>query len=168
MLDLFLQRDATISECGKYRYLLSRIWDPVLERVLFIMLNPSTADAEIDDPTIRSCMRLSRDWGYGGLTVVNLFAWRATKPAELCKAADPVGPENDRILLDAVQKSSIAICAWGAHSMAVKRAEDVCRIIQQGGLETFCLGTTQSGAPKHPLYIPTGTAPSEYRIAPVA
>src|SRR5882757_2226662 len=78
--DLFLERDAVISDCGKYRYLLRRTWDHSKPRTLFVMLNPSTADAEIDDATIRSCIRLSKEMGYGSFEVVNIFGLRATDP----------------------------------------------------------------------------------------
>jgi hypothetical protein len=116
--DIFLERDAVISECGTYRYLLRRTWDAKLPRALIVMLNPSTADAEIDDATIRSCIRLCKALGYGSFEVVNLFALRATDPDELAKAADPVGPGNDSSIERAIGRCDIAVCAWGAHPMA--------------------------------------------------
>ena len=161
-VDLFLERDAVISDCGQYRYLLRRSWDHDRMCALFIMLNPSTADAEIDDPTIRSCGRLCRSWGYGSFEVVNLFGWRATDPKELAKVDDSVGPDNDQIALAAATRSDTVICAWGAHWMAKTRAEDMRRLVQFQHAALFCLGTTKAGAPKHPLYIKTGTMPEVF------
>ena len=158
MPDLFIERDAVISDCGKYRYLLRRVWDHDRIRALFVMLNPSTADAEVDDATIRSCARLCRSWGFGSFEVVNLFGWRATDPGELAKAADPVGPNNLDVIEAAIVRCDMAICAWGAHSMAVPRAHAMFGMIQDYRPVALCLGTTKSGAPKHPLYIKTGTA----------
>ena len=157
--DLFLERDAVISDCGQYRYLLRRTWDHDKMRALFVMLNPSTADANIDDPTIRSCARLCRTWGYGSFEVVNLFGWRATDPEELAKAGDPVGPKNDRIAEGAINRCDIPICAWGAHAKAEERASTMMALIRASRPAAFCLGKTKNGAPKHPLYIKTGTMP---------
>lgn len=164
MADLFLERDAVLSDCGKYRYLLRRSWDHKLPRALYIMLNPSTADAEVDDATIRSCFRLARPWGYGSLEVVNLFAWRATDPAELEKAADPVGnPRNADTIQMALKRCDLAICAWGAHPMAEERGQLAVSTVRGYKPAAYCLGTTKHGAPKHPLYIKTGTMPKVYR-----
>lgn len=157
MSDLFVERDAVISDCGKYRYLLRRTWDHTKPRVLFVMLNPSTADAEIDDATIRSCIRLSKDYGYGSFEVVNLFALRATDPAELQRAADPIGPKNDDVIEAAIGRCDMAICAWGAHPMASSRASTVRSLLRQRRPAVFCFGKTKAGAPKHPLYIKSGT-----------
>lgn len=160
MTDLFLKRDAVISDCGRYRYRLLRSWEAAKPRVLFIMLNPSTADTNIDDPTIRSCIRLARSWDYGGIEVVNLFAWRATDPNELGSASNPIGPDNDASIEDAAAHSDFTICAWGAHRMAGPRAQEVLKIIRRRHGLAHCLGVTKSGAPRHPLYIKTGTTPT--------
>lgn len=163
MSDLFMERDAVISECGKYRYLLRRAWDHKLPRATFVMLNPSTADAEVDDATIRSCIRLCKSWGYGSFEVVNLFAYRSAKPDELAKVPDPCGPKCDVILEGAVQRSEMTICAWGAHPMAIERGRNVWSTIHALRPSAFCLGVTKSGAPKHPLYIKIGTRLEVYR-----
>lgn len=155
--DLFLERDAVISDCGKYRYLLRRTWDHSKPRALYIMLNPSTADAEIDDATIRSCIRLSKGLGYGSFEVVNLFAFRATDPSELQRADDPIGPGNDEKIEAALLRCDLAICAWGAHQMADCRGRAVRSMIRTHRPAVFCLGKTARGAPKHPLYIKSGT-----------
>ncbi len=161
--DLFLERDAVISDCGQYRYLLRRTWDHDRMRALFVMLNPSTADADIDDPTIRSCARLCRSWGYGSFEVVNLFGWRASDPKELAKADDPVGPKNDGIADAAISRCDVAICAWGAHAMAERRASAMINLIGANRPAAFCLGQTKGGSPKHPLYLKTGTMPEVFR-----
>jgi hypothetical protein len=155
--DLFPERDAVISDCGRYRYLLRRTWDARRPRVLFVMLNPSSADAEIDDPTIRSCIRLSKSLGYGSFEVVNLFAFRSTQPDELQRAADPIGPNNDASIERAIARCDLHVCAWGAHPMAERRATRVRQLIRSHRPAVFCLGKTKAGAPKHPLYIESGT-----------
>lgn len=163
--DLFLEKDAVISDCGTYRYLLRRTWDHNRQRALFVMLNPSTADADNDDPTIRSCIRLCRFWGYGSFEVVNLFAFRSTDPNALLDAADPVGPRNIDVIEAAANRCDAIICAWGAHKSATYvqagyRPWGVMVFDLLGNARRpaiFCLGTTKSGAPKHPLYIKTGT-----------
>ncbi len=154
---MILARDAVISACGKYRYLLRRVWNDDRMRALFVMLNPSTADAEVDDATIRSCIRLCRSWDYGSFEVINLFGWRATDPRELANADEPIGQDNDRVAVAAIERCDITICAWGAHKMAESRADEMRNLITSRRPAAFCLGTTKSGAPKHPLYIKTGT-----------
>ena len=159
MSDLFLERDAIMSDCGTYRYLLRRTWDHNKPRALVIMLNPSTADAKIDDATIRSLTRLLRGLGYGSFEVVNLFAFRATDPEALFKVADPVGPRNLGIIEAAIGRCDIAIYAWGAHPMATDAASiDIRNAVSSRRPAAYCFGKTKSGAPKHPLYIKSGTA----------
>lgn len=163
MADLFMERDAVISDCGKYRYLLRRAWDHDRQRALFVMLNPSTADAEVDDATIRSCIRLSKSWGYGSFEVVNLFGFRSTDPEAMGEAEDPIGPRNDQVAIAAIARCDTAICAWGAHWMAEPRAPAMVRLIKAQNPLAYCLGTTKSGAPKHPLYIKSGAPLIAYR-----
>lgn len=164
MADLFIERDAVISDCGKYRYLLRRSWDHDKPRALFVMLNPSTADAQIDDPTIRSCYRLVNALGYGSFEVVNLFAWRATDPNDLAASPDPIGnPKNADVVCAALGRCDMAICAWGAHWRAAQRADLMVSTIRGYKPAAYCLGVTKSGAPKHPLYIKTGTPLVMYR-----
>lgn len=161
--DFFLERDAVISDCGKYRYMLRRSWDHDKPRALYVMLNPSTADAEVDDATIRSCTRLAKGMGYGSFEVVNLYGFRATDPSELEKADDPIGPDNAKISDAAITRCDIVICAWGAHHMAERRARDIRSWVRGWKPAAYCLGTTKSGAPKHPLYIKSGTPLEVYR-----
>jgi hypothetical protein len=107
-------RGAALSACGRYRYTLWRIWDEARPPALFVMLNPSTADADVDDPTIRRCMRFARDLGYGGLLVGNLYAYRATNPDELDVVDAPIGRGNQTALYALVARAGIVIAAWGA------------------------------------------------------
>ena len=152
-----IERDAVISDCGLYRYLLRRSWDHAKPRYLWVMLNPSTADASVDDATIRSCTRLCRKWGGGSFEVVNLFGFRATDPADLAKAADPIGPRNDAVAEAAIHRCDIAICGWGAHPMAKRRERAMADLIRRHRPLAYAVGVTKAGAPKHPLYIKSGT-----------
>jgi len=147
-----MQSDAVISSDGVYRYRLMRTWDPTKLPLVWIMLNPSTADAAIDDPTIRRCMSFARREGCGGIEVLNLFAYRSTKPSELDHAADPVGPENDRWILDVLNRHDRCVCGWGAYSKAWSRAAAVMDL--GGRIDFLCLGRTAAGHPRHPLYLP--------------
>lgn len=144
---------ARISPCGQYRYELSRIWGegPVLS---FVMLNPSTADASVDDATIRRCLSFAKRDGFDGLRVVNLFAFRATDPSVMARAVDPVGPENDAYLLDLFMTDGPAVvAAWGAGGGLHGRDVAVRRLAGMMGVDLLCLGATQNGSPRHPLYV---------------
>lgn len=143
---------ATISECGKYRYKLYRAWDTLLPPIVWIMLNPSTADALADDPTIRKCIAFSKRLGHGSLYVVNLFALRSTNPIKLCSAADPIGPENDATIRDVCRDRSV-IAAWGSNKMAKARSKDVGKLLAEAS-SVRCLRLTGGGMPWHPLYVP--------------
>ena len=147
---------AVLSPTGLYRYSLTRSWSQVeLTRVLWVMLNPSTADAELDDPTIRRCIGFSKTWGFDSLEVVNLFAMRATNPAELRMCPDPVGSLNDLHIAAAVACADLVVAAWGAHPLATERAKAVLPLLG----EPVCLGRTKSGAPRHPLYVRADAEP---------
>jgi hypothetical protein len=150
---------AVISECGTYRYRLWRYWEPDRPRCNFLMLNPSTADETVDDPTIRRVVRYARDWGHGGIVVTNLFSLRSTDPAALKSAPDPVGPDNDRHILEAATGSTIVIAAWGAHPGIEGRVRDVRRMLADGGIPLHCLATTKGGHPGHPLFLKGGLRP---------
>lgn len=145
---------ATISDCGQYRYTLHRTLESPLRWVkpcLFIMLNPSTADAELDDPTIRRCLSFANREGCTKLTVVNLFALRSTDPTKLLVHEDSVGPDNDRHIKEQVEKhqNGLIIAAWGSHKSISKRVSQVIPLLKNA----YCLGTNKDGAPKHPLYL---------------
>lgn len=155
--------DALISPCGMYRYLLTRTWGKA-PPILFVMLNPSTADAAIDDQTIRRCVSYGKALGAGGIIVVNLYALRATDPAELLRHPDPVGPENDRHLREAIVRASRIIVAFGSHPMVRPRLPGLVALAGARPLE--CLGTTKDGWPRHPSRLPNGIIPSPW-FAPV-
>lgn len=149
-------KSAVISDCGTYRYRLSRSW-AAGPRMLFVMLNPSTADASIDDPTIRRCIGFAKRQGCGFLQVVNLFAYRATDPDALLNCpVDPVGPENYRHIKAATEEATYVVAAWGAHKSATPAAVSI--LPPRASLIALCLGRTKSGAPRHPLYV-RGDAP---------
>lgn len=149
---------ARLSPDEVYRYTLDRVWDTTLPRAVFVMLNPSTADARVNDPTIVRCRGFAEREGCGSLSVVNLYALRATDPAELKDHPDPVGPENAFYLRSVItQNPRLVIAAWGAHRMAAARVpalEEILRDPLTGRrIRLMCLGTTKSGAPRHPLYV---------------
>lgn len=180
----YVDKGATISACGRYRYRLWREWrlwpepakwhwwtdddgKPVVDGAgkqlgeplscVFIMLNPSTADGNEDDPTIRRCVAFARSWGYDRLDVLNLFAHRATDPRELLALEhgdDPVGIDNerhfDRVLFDG-HPVGLVVCAWGAHGGHL--GQDETALGWLGRKERFALGLTKDGHPRHPLYL---------------
>jgi hypothetical protein len=150
-----VRADAVMSDCGLYRYRLSRTWDDALRPACFVMLNPSTADATADDPTIRRCIGFARSWGCGGVVVVNLFAYRATDPYAMREAgASAVGPDNDVHIRAAVIECNPVVCAWGVHGRFLLRDASVKELIRRSGLPRgMCLGMTKDGHPKHPLYL---------------
>lgn len=145
-------RSAVLSPDSKYRYRLDRRWSPG-PTVAWIMLNPSTADGTSDEPTLTRITRFSKGWGFGALTVVNLYAWRATDPAELWTAADPVGPANDWHILQAVTGREVVV-AWGAHARA-ERVAEVLKVLAEatGAGRPHALALTKTGQPRHPLYL---------------
>ena len=148
---------AELSNCRSYRYALWRRWDwqGYANQVMFIGLNPSTADEHQDDPTIRRCIRFARDWGYGGLLMCNAFAFRATNPKDMKAASDPIGPRNDESLSYRKSQVGFIVAAWGAHC-PTEREREVCEVI---GQTVHCLGRTKAGHPKHPLYLRADTQP---------
>lgn len=148
-----MKHDAIISACGAYRYWLSREWDSTRQHLLFVMLNPSTADALIDDATIRRCVAFARANGFGGLEVVNLFAYRATDPKELRRVPDPVGPVNDTHIAAAAARAGAVCVGWGASPAVDDRSQVVLPILRAAGHEPQCLHITRSGYPGHPLYL---------------
>lgn len=146
---------AWLSDDRTHRYRLGRRWSEDGPLDVWIMLNPSTADATKDDPTIRRCRGFSQRWGAGGLVVVNLFSLRSTDPAALLRHPDPTGgEENDRTLIDVCQRADEdggrVIAAWGAHPMAAERAREVRAMVPS---TLLALGSTKAGAPRHPLYV---------------
>lgn len=162
-MDLFGESGAIISEDQQYRYLLWRIWNNDLKKVCFIMLNPSTADANEDDPTIRRCKGFARDWGYGGFYVANLFAYRATDPNELFDTPDPYGPENEKYLkLLAAGESYPAdiVFAWGSFPRFIPQMWEVIHMFK----DPLCIDLANQGFPRHPLYLSAALEPKLYPV----
>ena len=149
-------KKAEISPCGKYRYTLTRIWDETKRVLVWVCLNPSTADAEKDDATIRKLTSYAKAWGFGGILVLNIFAYRATDPKDLKKAKDPVGPDNLGVLKRTLRKLGqdglgyLVIAAWGNHGEFQNQGEEIARLLKG---KAKCLGLTKTGHPKHPLYL---------------
>jgi hypothetical protein len=159
---------AIISPCGTYRYTLTRRIPCMLRWIkplLLVMLNPSKATAEIDDPTIRRCIGFATAWYHTSLTVVNMFALRATDPSELLTHPDPFGPENEKYIDAALAEHCIGtvVVAWGAHALVRKRASPMMRKLSDYGVQ--CLGTTKDGSPKHPLYVPAAQQLVPWKMA---
>lgn len=144
---------AVYSDCERYRYSLTRIWDASAPRVLFMMLNPSTATEFQNDPTVERCERRARALGFGSFTVVNIFAFRATDPREMRAMKDPTGPHNDAAIMEAVSEADQVICAWGAHGQHLNRAKHIEHLLRSHNIPLFVLDVTANGQPKHPLYI---------------
>jgi hypothetical protein len=149
-------RSADLSLDRVYRYDLVREWDREKRQLVWIMLNPSTADAMVDDPTIRRCIAFSKVWGYGALRVLNLYALRATDPAELAKHPDPIGPDNDWHIKTVANSwgGRDVVVAWG--TKGGKRAGEVLGLLAK---PPMCLGLTKDGHPRHPLYVKGDTKP---------
>lgn len=153
---------ARFSPCGVYRYRLTREIAGGIGACTFVMLNPSTATAEVDDPTIRRCIGFARSWGFGRLVVVNLFALRSTDPAALSAHAEPIGPDNDAAIVEASLEATRVICAWGAHGSLRGRDAHVARLLLDRDVPLHALAVTKYGAPGHPLYLPKDARPARW------
>jgi len=149
-------RETIISPCGKYRYILWREWDPSKPHAVFVGLNPSTADGEKDDATIRRCVAFAKRWGYGALCMVNLFAFRATLPGHMLAAEEPIGLDNDKWLLQAVEGAGVVVAAWGPPGVHMKRDRAVMQLLE-GKLSSLQL--SKHGFPGHPLYLKADLTP---------
>lgn len=153
------------SPCRRYRYRLEDTIDQLggfgRGTVAWLMLNPSTADENKNDPTIDRCIDFTERWGYTRWVVGNLFAWRETKSAKLAKITeDLVGPDNDRHLVEIATSADLVMCAWGAHKLAPPRAQHVTAMLIERGVQLHCLRfTPKAGAPEHPLYLPKSLVP---------
>jgi len=151
---------AVYSDCESYRYSLTRVWDTAGPRALFIMLNPSTATEIQNDPTIERCERRARVLGFGGFEAANIFAFRATDPRDMRAAADPVGPDNDRLLLAGATCADTVIAAWGVHGAHLGQGIRVAERLRDAGVVLHQLGLTKDGHPRHPLYLPYAAQPA--------
>jgi len=151
-----MYRSARISRCKQYRYQLTRIWEVSMPSVCFVMLNPSAADATKDDPTIRRCIRFAQNWGFGGLEVINLYAYRTPNPKELENLPDPIGPRNAYYVRKVIKSSRTIVCAWGN-----KKGNPMNQNILPKA-DYHYLALAKDGTPKHPLYLKNDLVPIQY------
>lgn len=153
---------AIYSDCENYRYALTRTWDPGGRRVMFVMLNPSKATEVQNDPTVERCERRARALGFGAFQVTNIFAWRETDPHKMRNAANPIGPNNDQMILEGTMWADQIIAGWGTHGAHLDRGAAVARLLHDSGQPIFTLGLTKHGHPKHPLYISYSQQPQRW------
>ncbi len=146
---------AIFSNDRKYRYVLTRSWDEKLPVLVYVLLNPSTADETVNDPTISRCIDIAQYNGYGSIKVMNLFAFRATDPSDLKKEPEPVGSENDSFLRQEIGHLPVVL-AWGNHGSFLNRSKQVLSLLSDKHL--LCVAKNASGEPKHPLYMKTKTS----------
>lgn len=160
------QWGAEFSDCGNYRY---RLWREFrvpdakpMWRINFIMLNPSTADHDSNDPTVERCMRRAIDWGYDALDVTNIFALRSTDPYVLKAHAEPIGASNDEAIVSVAQQADTVIVAWGQHGTLGNRSKAVLDMLREAGVDPLALKVAVNGLPCHPLYLPYSLEPKPY------
>jgi len=144
-----LKNTATLSKCRRYRYALWRTWDDTKPFVMFIALNPSTADETSDDLTLTKCINYAKSWGFGGVCMANLFAFRATLPSDMKASSDPIGKDNNRWLENLANDAAIVVAAWGNDGSYLNRSEQVKQLLPN----LHCLKINKSGEPAHPLYL---------------
>ena len=156
------QSSALYSPCETYRYALTRQWDKNAAKLLFIMLNPSTATETKNDPTIERCERRALALGFGAFRACNLFAFRATDPRAMKKAKDPLGPDNLAFLLASARWADTILCAWGTHGAHMGMGPAIKSLLTQEGFPLHHLGLSKHGHPKHPLYIGYQTKPIKW------
>lgn len=152
---------ASFSECRSYRYMLERRWDITKETVNFVMLNPSTADQDQDDPTIRRCIGYAKLWGFGGLFITNIFALRSTDPTVLYGHADPIGPDNDAHIAEWASVCAVVVCAWGKHGDFKARGDAVRKILPTTHRVALKILGDQK-TPGHPLYLKSDLQPIKF------
>ena len=153
---------AVIDKSKLYRYRLWRTFDSGKGTVAFIMLNPSTADAKHTDPTLTRCIGFAKFWGYQKLDIVNLFAYRATDPKELHRVSDPIGPENDKYIVDVISKADLVVAAWGEKGKTLRRNRQVINIVKPI-ISLYALEILKCGQPRHPLYAKADIQPIRYK-----
>ena len=151
-----MESGATFSLCRKYRYTLWRVWNPTQSALLFIGLNPSTADAFLPDPTVSRMRIRAEEYGFGGLIVCNIFAIRSKHRSVMRSAEDPIGPENERAIWTSTMKASMVLCGWGTDGAHMDRGNILLQKLRlmEPPINLQCLGQTKTGHPMHPLYIP--------------
>lgn len=155
--NLFQKSVAHFSDCSKYRYMLTRIWDETLPTISYLLLNPSTADEMVNDPTIERCQRRAVTYGYGQMIIVNLFPFRMTDSTQLHTIENLLGDntEADSAIIQAVSISEMTVCGWGNHPLAQERARHIFNLLLSNGLSNklHALDVNNNGSPKHPLYV---------------
>jgi len=162
---------AQFSPCRTWRYALWRIWanqtnpEGLGRYVAFIGLNPSTADETANDPTVTRCVNYARAWGYDGLYMLNIFAYRATDPKDMRAAADPIGPHNDNAIMMTCSMMELVVAAWGTYGEYRNRAKHVEQLLLEYKRQVHCLGVTKHGYPRHPLYVRKDLMPTGLREA---
>lgn len=159
--DSKMKNTAQFSKCRNYRYSLHRMWDESLPKVMFIALNPSTADEVTNDRTVNRCINFAKSWDYGGLIMANIFAYRSTDPKKLKQAPndDPIGPNNDKWISKLQDQADLVVIAWGTRGVLHKRNESILKVLKN----PFYLKLTKYGHPGHPLYIPKDTKPKRFK-----
>lgn len=145
-----------------YRYRLTRSWGDGAGAIAWVMLNPSTAEAGIDDPTIRRVVGFSRSWGFAACLVVNLFAFRSSDPKALVEVADPVGPHNDLVVERTISGADAVVAAWGNGGALLERGAVMRRLLGRNARQTFAIGMTAAGEPRHPLYVRRSAIPHQW------
>jgi hypothetical protein len=144
---------AEYSPCERYRYSLTRVWNSAAPKVMFVMLNPSKATEQQNDPTIERCERRARTLGFGGFRATNIFAWRETDPTRLREALEPIGPSNDSVVLRGAEWADMTLAAWGVHGLHLGRGAEVEILLRNANHALHHLGLTKAGLPRHPLYV---------------
>lgn len=155
---------AVFSKCKQYRYDLWRLWEKEKGIITFIMLNPSTADEKKNDPTVERCQRFAKLWNFGGMYVCNIFAYRTPYPKILLKFERPIGPRNNSMILKRSKEALKVVCAWGNHGMHLDRGNKLLKILKKEGIKPHTFGLTQTGQPRHPLYLPKTATTSPMQL----
>ena len=146
--------EATYSDCENYRYELTRVWNADTSRIMFVMLNPSTATEMKNDPTVARCETRARSLGFGAFRVCNIFALRSTNPGELYQSEFPIGEENNKAIKRGSYWADKVVCAWGNHGKLLNRGQEAELLLRKTGNQLFHLGMTKKYFPRHPLYLP--------------
>ena len=165
--DEWIHSEATFSDCMNYRYQLLRVWDESLPKIMWLMLNPSTADETKNDPTLQRCENRSRDYGFGGFYVCNIFAYRATDPRDMKAQGNPIGFDNLTYILSTAAQSQKIVCGWGSHGTHKQQGFRVMASVRQCH-DLYALRLTAKGEPSHPLYLPYDSKPFLWQRTAVA
>ncbi|CAB4191656.1 Protein of unknown function DUF1643 [uncultured Caudovirales phage] len=158
---------AVFDDTEKYRFSLWRRWIdecPVSRMVAFIALNPSTANAQKLDNTTKKCVRMAKSWGYDGFIMLNIFAWRDTKPKMMKLAAEPIGSGNDIVLATVAKSCGLLVCAWGTNGTHMDRHTSVRKFLAENLVQASCLEITKHGYPRHPLFCRDSSQPIPYSL----